>query len=352
MELGNRSTHSIVPHRVDGKEDDNHTVEETSTDLYPTNMDELKATIQREIHGPDLYGVKNFFYETDVFYVERVLKHTRNFDNSTIVYNILYRLIIIAFLVYATIQYVYTKPVTTYSMAPAVTMAPIDLNISIACNSKWGCYNWTESSVGSCTWKDPNCYDMWTPVNITGVYDNVASSYCKDVPNFSEEVRSEFAQHVIQLSTCYSSSFTDGVTLTIPFDDSLTYTNGFMTVVITSPTTQYSDLYFEMKITPTQNKIVYLSQQKKVSESGVITYEPYIADQFYDGHADTNTATLKFKLQQFAFVTETQNKASYWTVLGVVGGFASFILPVSRICKKLSSSGAILSLALAKAPPG
>jgi hypothetical protein len=34
-----------------------------------------------------------------------------------------------------------------------------------------------------------------------------------------------------------------------------------MTVVITSPTTQYSDLYFEMKITPTQNKIVYLSQQ-------------------------------------------------------------------------------------------
>ncbi len=36
----------------------------------------------------------------------------------------------------------------------------------------------------------------------------------------------------------------------------------------------------------------------------------------------------------------------------LLGGFASFILPVSSICKKLSSSGAILSLALAKAPPG
>ena len=43
-----------------------------------------------------------------------------------------------------------------------------------------------------------------------------------------------------------------------------------MTVVITSPTTQYSDLYFEMKITPTQNKIVYLSQQ--VEQNHLLTH--------------------------------------------------------------------------------
>ena len=90
-------------------------------------------------------------------------------------------------LVVYSLHFISFRPVTTYSMAPAVTMAPIgnllsylfiyllthaltlELNISIACNSKWGCYNWTASSWGSCTWKDPNCYDMWTPVNITGI---------------------------------------------------------------------------------------------------------------------------------------------------------------------------------------
>ena len=54
-------------------------------------------------------------------------------------------------------------------MAPAVTMAPIELNVSIACNSAWGCYNWTTPTSG-CAWLNPTCFDHWSPINITGTH--------------------------------------------------------------------------------------------------------------------------------------------------------------------------------------
>jgi hypothetical protein len=43
-------------------------------------------------------------------------------------------------------------------------------------------------------------------------------------------------------------------------------------------------LEFDMDITPSQMKIVFLSQVKNVA-GATVAYAPYIADQFYHGHS-------------------------------------------------------------------
>ncbi len=88
-------------------------------------------------------------------------------------------------------------------------------------------------------------------------------------------------------------------------------------------------------VTPGQRKIFYLSQVKydTADDSIPIQYEPYVADQFYDGHEVDNRSNLLFKLHQFGFLVETIPRGSILITLGAIGGIGEFALPLLSYCK-------------------
>jgi hypothetical protein len=82
-----------------------------------------------------------------------------------------------------------------------------------------------------------------------------------------------------------------------------------------------------------------------VDLNGAITYQPYVADLFYNGHAPTTAAnhivksTLTLKAQQFAYLHKTALSQSALNTAGAIGGFSTLALGITSALRGIADSG-------------
>mmetsp|Transcript_6628 Transcript_6628/g.11113 ORF Transcript_6628/g.11113 Transcript_6628/m.11113 type:complete len:355 (+) Transcript_6628:102-1166(+) len=300
-----------------------------------TTSDRLVQGIANANVAVKLEGWKKAFYQDwDPFKDEQYVRNAAKFSEANISFGLLFYCALILFWAYITYDYVTAKPSTTYNIKPSQDMDPVTINLSLKCTSNWGCYNWTDTSTDP-----PLMEDSWEPIRLVGTYDYVNTKHCP-YTNFEEEVRSPFAASNLTFTVCYSSSFNDGVSLWVPFAGE--YGSGVvLQLTLTGP--QYeNEMRFEFEVEPQQKKIIFLSQFQKVyqrsSGKSNTDFEPYVADQFYDGHFLSNVAKLTFKLQQFGYESETIPPSPWLILLSDVGGMSSFLLPVLALLKGMAEA--------------
>lgn len=294
---------------------------------------ELAEEIRNHMIGPQVWGWRRPFFFGDPFLAEQYVRDSRGFNDINLFFGIMFRLAVFAYIIYILIEYSQAKPSTAFSLTPTMNMAPIQITLSLDCNSKWGCYNWTTAAAH--TWANPATYNMWSPVVVTGYYNYVNKAYCPE-QNFNTTVRSAFAQANVTFTLCYSPSFSDGVVLSIPFNAQYS-SSVALNVNVLAPS--YSNgMNFDLAITPSQQKVMYLSVQQVLTQGSKAspTYEPSVADLFYNGHTANTASTLTFKLQQFGFSREEIPPSSLLAYLGLIGGFNHFLFPFMNYGKSIA----------------
>lgn len=303
--------------KVDEYDDETEGVYTNDPDQFAVTDTEIRRQIHYDIYGPQVIGWKKHFYKHDIFSTRRAVVNSEGFNNISVLLNIVFRMSVVAYFIYATLIYLGPNNASVkYSLQPSYDMNPIAIKITTSCNSNWGCYNWTNLPVAS--WTNSSLYKDWDGILVTSTYTNVNKKYCKS-SNSSTWIRTSKSISAMEYEVCYSSNFNDGILLSIPFSDG--YMSGQqLTVDVAGVDAAYSNkMQFQMQMDPTQNKIVYLSQVKAVVPDKPDTYEPYVADQFYNGHGAATRATLLLKLQQFSYVSETVPKITYLEVLTSTG---------------------------------
>ncbi len=219
----------------------------------------LINSVKAEIVGPPIEGWKKVFYVSDPFLAEQYVRDTRPFNNFNILFNILFRGAVLAFWIIFTIAYFNAESSTSYSMTPAESMIPIRISISLNCTTELGCYTYNTSS-----------NHVTTPITVVGLYDQVNPKYCP-YSNFNETVTSLYANTTLSVVLCFSTLYSDGVFLNIPFQSNSVVNNNIK-VTITAPEYDNS-LNFVMQLVPTQEKMIYLSQIGS-SKQGIVCRFP------------------------------------------------------------------------------
>ena len=310
-------------------------VETNSTDAQaPICLDETFALYKQNIIGPDITGWRNIFYVNDPFLAEQYIRDSRGFNNFNIFYGILFKIIIVVYVVYIIMEYLKAQPTTTFSLSPTINMKPLNITISTSCSSKWGCYNWTATTAQR-NWANPANYHQWKPITVEGYYNFADSSNCNQ-KNFRRTVRSAYAQANISFVVCYSPSFTDGVVLSVPFSSDYSSSTS-LNVRVQGPN-YANNMQYDININSGQIKIIYLSQQQLISYGNVAsaTYEPYVADLFYNGHSSTSMTNFTFMMQQFGYTRVQNPTPTFLSLLGVIGGFVEFSFPIIGFAKGIS----------------
>ncbi len=120
---------------------------------------------------------------------------------------------------------------------------------------------------------------------------------------------------------------TDSVQIQVLYSNNYQTTNPVYNIDIRGDANIYSnDMFFQVALRPAEWKTVYFSQTNNVDANGVNTYDPYVADLFYNGHsADSNLAKLTFKLQQFGYKVQKVRTISIFSTFGNIGGFSMTI---------------------------
>lgn len=209
----------------------------------------------------------------DPYKAEQFVRAPKLFDDINIIFMLIYYSGLTAFVVFAFLSYYYQTPVETSTMSLASTVAPITLNITTHCSGKFQCGDWVLNS------------GKWTllqPIMLTQTWAHVpTSSPCYSNSGSAISIPASGTELV---TVCYSDSIYDGIVLQIPFGASYNDNNPpSLTVTITSGP-QYSNGMTTMAIMqPSQYKTFFFSQTVHVSTSGVQTFEPYVADMFYNG---------------------------------------------------------------------
>lgn len=206
-------------------------------------------------------------------------------------------------------------------MVSASTLPPVYLNITTICSGAHQCGNWTKSGTGQ--WSEQNgviLSQSWNYVSSSSPCYGKSQSYT--IPD----------QTTVIVPVCYSLNSQDGVFLTTPFTSTYT-SNVFLNVILTGDQTHYANgMYSSVEMQPSQSKTVFFSQNKYVSTDSVVTYEPYAADFFYNGHGtSTNTATLALRLQQFGYSTTQSYAFTLLTTAAQIGGFATLWLTLTTM---------------------
>ncbi len=104
-------------------------------------------------------------------------------------------------------------------------------------------------------------------------------------------------------------------------------TNPAYNIDIYGDSEEYSnDMYFQISLRPTEWKTIYFSQTRNIAASGATSYDPYVADLFYNGHSsDSTLAKVTFKLQQFGYNVAKVKVMNIFTTFGSIGGFSMAI---------------------------
>ncbi len=295
------------------------------TESFVLNLDSIASELRKQIRGDDISGWKKKFLFIDPFKGEQFVRDTKKFHPINIYLGALLYLALLAYWIFLSLEYFNSKPVTAYSLVLAEQTAPINVTIGLKCSTMRGCYSPLPQYIDSTDW---NQYDEWLPIKVISTYEHTSEyDYCRELSAFSSSVRAPFALTNMSFPVCYSPNYHDGVSLSIPFNSEYGSSQSLL-VSISAPS--YSNkLQFQMLIEAGQEKTIFLSQNRKVvhGRSTATTYEPYVADQFYNGHQMNGTSKLTFKVQQFCYSSDTYQHPSYLTVLSDVGGISQLILP-------------------------
>jgi hypothetical protein len=288
-----------------------------------TMREKMKDHVIRSLLGTPHIGWRQFFYMLDPYKAEQFVRAPKLFDDINICFSFIYFIGIVLFACYAFIAYFSQSPIEINAMVFADTLPPIKINITTSCSTTFGCGNYTKSSI------DSNQWIQQTNITINQVWDNVIkSSPCF---NQSKSYPIQIDESIL-LTVCYSSGNKDGIFLTVPFTSTYS-TSASLLVTITGDSQYYTNnMYSLVDLEATQSKTVYFSQTAYFPLHGDITYEPYTADFFYNGHQVTSTiGTLTFVLQQFAYSNTKSIGTTILTTLGSIGGFSSIYLAITAM---------------------
>ncbi len=144
----------------------------------------------------EVKGWKKLFFELDPFAEEQYVRDVTKFTHSNITFGVLFRMLVLAYWIYTIVEYFQSKDSTAYSQRPTAEMDPINITLTLQCNSKWGCYNWTTVSAAPHPWTNPAFFNNWKPITVSGQYNGVGKSLC-GASNFKVEVRAPYAAEKI-----------------------------------------------------------------------------------------------------------------------------------------------------------
>eukprot|EP00241_Pyramimonas_parkeae_P007820 CAMPEP_0114275624 /NCGR_PEP_ID=MMETSP0058-20121206/30433_1 /TAXON_ID=36894 /ORGANISM="Pyramimonas parkeae, CCMP726" /LENGTH=158 /DNA_ID=CAMNT_0001395565 /DNA_START=155 /DNA_END=631 /DNA_ORIENTATION=+ len=146
---------------------------------------------------------------------------------------------------------------------PMTSASPVNISLKLSCvGSKWACFK--DLSVGGGArddqwWEGAADTEQAEWVRVTQEYSqSVDDGHCGGVPNATTVVRNEFAEAEVFAQVCYSKTGTDGVTVVIPFNNSLAYDikNVFLDVLVQSVDSDPTDtsMQVQMSMEPHQVK--------------------------------------------------------------------------------------------------
>ena len=279
---------------------------------------EVIENVKKDILGQDPpTGFRKFFYSIDVWSGEQLVRAPKSYNVVNAYFTMIYYLIFIAFSIYSLYNFVHQVPVETNTMVKSISIQSIYIRVNMTCNIAYGCGNWSTTS-------SPN---LLNPIQIVANWakpgTDCSQNPAKTVYNIPV-AEGPTMQYLGDFTVCYSQSSSDMVQIVVPYSNNYLDTNPMYNIQISgSPDKYNNDMYFEVLLRPLEWKTVYFSQTEYVDVKSDTTYEPYIADLFYNGHStDNNIAKLTFKVQQFSYSSAKTKVISIYSALGSIGGFS------------------------------
>lgn len=256
---------------------------------------------------------------------------------------ILFMALTFTYSVFAFVQY-FTRPTAEVFAFKPMDREPVQLvTLSTSCSTPWACHS--NASRGTDGWQ-------WDGVpSIHTRYGNSRSA-CKSstvaLPADDSRLRGTFT-----LPLCFSDAGEDGIVLDIPAFSSrggCTYgaegCRPFLRVEITSAPA----MNMTIDVEPFQRKTVYIGLVTRADhtraaegflmfrpKSLATSYEPYVADLFYDGKNVDSAARLQLRMRQFAEGFEVSRPGTLDQVLGEIGGFEGLVLMMMSACAGCAS---------------
>lgn len=184
-----------------------------------------------------------------------MVRAPKNYNPANKYFGMLYFIGVILFAMYAIYNFMSRPVIESYSIAPSNTVDPIPVHIRMHCSANWRCS--TCSTVWGTDWSCENGEAAWTTVSQQ--YLSTKEGYCQESSvhnvirtNLGPDIPSEFT-----FSSCYSTAFTDGILIRVPFSEAYATSETRMVITITSPE---SDMFYEQELEPAQRKSVFLGQ--------------------------------------------------------------------------------------------
>jgi len=290
----------------------------SSSDSSGDSTKELVDVVKTELLGNEpSIGFKKFFYNVDVFSSEQSVRAPKYYNVVNAYFTMMYYLFLLAFSIYTIYSFVHQVPVETNTMVKSQDLQPIHIRVNMSCSISYGCGNWTTSAP----------YELKNNITIIANWA-VAGSDCSQTPAKTviniDAAAGPHMSYTADFEVCYSQSTKDFVQIVVPYSNNYYKTNPIYNIDFYGNPDKYSNnMYFDAPLRPLEWKTVYFSQTEYINTKSEVTYEPYVADLFYNGHSYHNdVAILTFKVQQFSYSSAKTNQISIYGALGSIGGFS------------------------------
>lgn len=291
----------------------------------PDDIEAFKKMEERfttNLLGNPHQGTRQFFYMLDPFKAEQFVRAPKMFDDINIYFALLYFGSLILYCVYILLAFLNQSPVQVNSMVLATSLQPVYINVTISCSQPYGCGTWTSSGVPK---KVVLLKSVWNQVD--------SSSPCYGSSSIIPlNISASMPTVSVTTTVCFSSSSSDGVVLSVPFNS----TSAILNVVVAGSGSQYTNgMNEQLSIAASQWKTCFFSQTKSIDANAKTSSAPYVADLFYNGHAPTTStsSSLTFRLQQFGYLTKQTYPLTPFTALATIGGFSTLALAVATMMR-------------------
>ena len=184
-----------------------------------------------------------------------MVRAPKNYNPANKYFGLLYFLGVLAFAGYAFYEFFNRPVIETYSITPSTDVAPIPIHVNMHCSNNWKC-TLCDGTWGA-GWKCADGNITWTSVSET--YESTKPGYC-NIPNSVVHISGSMNAQTptrLDLTACYSTAFTDGILIHVPFSEEYASGGSRLIVTITSPS---SELFYQQELEPAQRKSVFIGQ--------------------------------------------------------------------------------------------
>ena len=284
--------------------------------------------VRQEVMGQE---PENFYEKIwcdfDPFKGEQVVRSYNNYTRANVLFGAMYFIVILLYSAVTFINYFHRPVIETFSTIPSIHTNPIQVDVSLQCSELWPC----SSCIG--TWSpDWDCNGTLLVPTVSETYLSTPQGYCSDISSTDTVQPSPIAKN-FTLTACYSRDFSDGILIQVPFSSSYAASNNPRMVI--TITRKGSDMFYQQFLEPAQRKSVFLGQTLNKHYKDPTTTDTYVADLFYDGKNSISTAELRIKIAQFSTQIKKSRPGSIWGVYGNIGGFSTFMLPVTSTVRDI-----------------